>query len=129
MIGSCSLTGCDRGIRRIPVSGNVTLDGKPLQGGLLCFNADESRGNTARAACTGRVQDGHYTLITTAVARKDTGSGAPLGWYKVTLVTDLPGTPIISVPGKYLNPDTTPVAIEIVDDPQPGAYDIKLTSK
>jgi hypothetical protein len=107
----------------------VTLDGKPLPDGLLLFHPDESKGNTARAACTGRVKGGQYTLITSGVTRTDTGSGAPLGWYKVTLINDMPGTPIINVHSKYLRPETSPVAIEIVDNPQPGAYDVKLTTK
>ena|SRR5713226_2765571 len=126
---SITLPGCDRGIRRIPVSGTVTLDDKPLQGGVLSFQADESKGNTVRASCTGPVKDGRYTLVTSGVTRKDTGSGAPLGWYKVILLNDLPGTPIINVHSKYLSPETTPLSIEIVENPQPGAYDIKLTTK
>jgi hypothetical protein len=129
VFGSIALMGCQRGLRRIPVSGNVTLDGKPLPGGVLVFNPDASKGNTARAACTGPVKDGRYTLVTSAVEKRDTGSGAPVGWYKVTLIADLPGTPIIKVHPKYLQPETTPVAIEIVDNPQPGAYDVKLTTK
>ena len=36
---------------------------------------------------------------------------------------------IINVHSKYLRPETTPVEIEIVDNPQPGAYDVKLTTK
>ena len=123
---SIPLVGCDSGYKRIPVSGNVTLDGKPLQGGVLLFHADSSKGNNIRASCTGPVKDGHFTLVTSGVQKNDTGSGAPMGWYKVTLITDLPGTPIINVAPKYLQPETTPVAIEIVENPQPGASDIQL---
>jgi hypothetical protein len=129
VFGSVPLTGCNQGVRRIPVSGEVTLDGKPLQGGVLLFHPDESKANTARASCTGPVKDGRYTLVTSGVTRAETGSGAPLGWYKVTLINDLPGTPVIEVHSKYLRPETTPVAIEIVDNPEPGAYDVKLTTK
>jgi len=107
----------------------VTLDGKPLLGGVLVFHPDESKGNNVRAGCSGPVKDGRYTLATSAVTRADTGSGAPLGWYKVTLTNDLPGMPIIKVHKKYLRPETTPLAVEIVDDPQPGAYDLQMTSK
>jgi hypothetical protein len=128
VFGSIPLAGCG-GLRRVPVSGSVTLDGKPLQGGVLLFHPDESKGNTARAACSGPVKDGHYTLFTSAVTKSDTGAGAPLGWYKVTLLNDLPGAPVINVHSKYLRPETTPVAIEIVEDPQSGAYDVKLTTK
>ena len=123
------LAGCEKGIRRIPVSGTVTLDGQPLKGGVLLFHPDDSKGNTVRVSCTGPVSNGRYTLVTSGVTKADTGSGAPTGWFKVTLINDLPGMAEIKVHPKYLKPETTPLAIEIVDNPQPGAYDLKLTTK
>jgi hypothetical protein len=123
-----ALAGCG-GLRRIPVSGTVTLDGKPLQDGLLIFHPNEDKGNKERIGCSGRVHNGQYKLATSAVTRQDTGAGAPLGWFKVTLTNDLPGMPIIPVHQRFLRPETTPVEIEIVDNPAPGAYDIKLTTK
>ncbi|HJZ57049.1 MAG TPA: hypothetical protein VKE74_18915 [Gemmataceae bacterium] len=80
-----------------------------------------------RISCTGPVGNGRYKLVTSGVTKDDTGSGAPLGWYKVTLLNDLPGMKEIKVDPKYLSPETTPLAIETVDDPQPGAYDLKFT--
>jgi hypothetical protein len=123
------LAGCERPMKRVTVSGKVTLDGQPMQGGVLLFHPDEAKGNTVRVSCTGPVKNGRYDLVTSAVTRTDTGSGAPLGWFKVTLINDLPGTGIIKVHEKYLKPETTPVAIEIVENPQPGAYDIEMTTK
>jgi hypothetical protein len=111
------------------VSGNVTLDGNPVQAGLLLFHPDESKGNTARAACTGPVKDGRYTLVTSGVTKADTGSGAPVGWYKVYVLADFPGAPVINCHQRFFDAKTTPVVIEIVDDPPPGAYDVKLTTK
>jgi len=105
----------------------VTLDGQPLQGGVLLFHPDESRGNTARASCTGPVKAGRYFLVTSGVTKADTGEGAPLGWYKVTLINDLPGMAEIKVHSKYLRPETTPLEIEIVENPAPGAYDLQMT--
>jgi hypothetical protein len=61
------------------------------------------------------------------VKGSDSGKGAPLGWYKVTLITTLPGAPEIKVEGRYLDPEKTPWAIEVVADPAPGAYDLALT--
>ena len=120
------LGGCG-GVKRVPVSGAVTLDGLPLQGGVLLFHPDAARGNTNRASCTGPVKNGRYTLVTSGVTRSETGEGAPLGWYKVTLINDLPGMAEIKVHSKYLNPETTPLEVEIVEDPRPGAYDLALT--
>jgi hypothetical protein len=121
------LASCEKGIRRVSVSGTVTLDGQPLQGGVLMFHPDESKGNTARVGCSGPVKNGRYSLVTSGVTQIDTGTGAPLGWYRVTLLTDMPGTPEIKVDPKYLNPETTPIKVEIVEKPEPGHYDLQLT--
>jgi hypothetical protein len=120
--------GCG-GLKLVPVAGTVTAaDGKPLQGGAVCFSPDASKGNQARVSCRGRIDShGHYALSTSAVQGADSGKGAPLGWYKVTLITTLPGAPEIKVDSQYLDPEKTPLSIEVVADPAPNAYDIKLT--
>src|SRR5262245_41332218 len=123
------LGGCDSGIKRVPVTGAVTLDGQPLSHGVLQFHPDEARGNVARVSCTGPVKNGRYTLVTSGVTRSDTGDGAPLGWYKVTLLADLPGMAEIKVDRKFLSPETTPLAIEIVEKPDAGKYDLEMFSK
>jgi hypothetical protein len=122
-------TGCSGEMKRIPVSGKVTLDGKPLQGGVLLFHPDPSKGNSVRVSCTGPVKGGRYELVTSGVTKTETGSGAPLGWFKVTLINDLPGMAEIKVHSKYLSADTTPVEIKVVENPEPGAYDIQLSTK
>jgi hypothetical protein len=125
--GLLALAGCG-GLKLVPVSGKVMLGDKPLKGGGVSFIPDASKGNTARVSCTGRIDSqGHYQLATSAVRGSDSGKGAPLGWYKVTLLTTLPGSPEISVNSKYLDPETTPLSVEVVADPSPGAYDLKLT--
>jgi hypothetical protein len=122
-----ALAGCG-GLKLVPVSGKVTLNGKPLSGGGVSFSPDASRGNKARVSCLGRINaQGHYELSTSGVKGSDSGKGAPLGWYKVTLVTTLPGSPEISLPGKYLDPDKTPLSVEVVAKPEPGRYDFELT--
>jgi hypothetical protein len=124
--GLLTLTGCG-GFTLIPVSGKVTLGGKPLKGGGVSFVPDASRENNARVSCVGRIDSqGRYTLSTTGVKGSDSGKGAPLGWYKVILLTTLPGSPEISVPAKYLDPKDTPLKVKVVADPEPGAYDLEL---
>jgi hypothetical protein len=124
--GLCALVGCG-GLKLVPVSGKVTLNGKPLAGVGVSFNPDASKGNNARVSCTGRVNaQGQYTLTTTGVQGSDSGAGAPLGWYKVTLLTTLPGAPEIKVDSKYLDFDKTPLSFEVVAEPQAGAYDLVL---
>jgi hypothetical protein len=144
-----TLWGC--GVKRVPVAGTVTLDGKPLSDAVLTFSPDASRGNNAPISCTGPVKDGRYELQTAGTTRSASGSGVPPGWYKVTVrVTHLGnrkqprigqaarrragGTPDTrkqpkaetEVPEKYTNVEKTPLAIEVKDKPEPGAYDIKL---
>jgi hypothetical protein len=116
-------------VKRIPVSGTVMLDGAPLQGGVLLFHPNEAKGNTNRISCTGPVSNGKYSLVTSGVTKNETGTGAPLGWYKVTLLNDLPGMKEIQVNPKFMRPETTPLEIEITEDPPSGVYDLKLTSK
>jgi hypothetical protein len=122
-----TLAGCG-GLKLVPVSGKVTVDGKPPTGAAVSFVPDASKGNNARVSCMGRISpDGRYELTTNGVTKSETGKGAPLGWYKVTLVTTLPGSPEITVNPKYLDADQTPLSVEVVADPKEDAYDLKLT--
>ena len=123
--GLIALVGCG-GLRVVPVSGKVTLDGKPLKGAVVSFNPDQAKGNNQRVSSTGRInQDGQYEIYT------DDGSkvrkGAPLGWYKVTFLTGLPGSAPVEIDSKYLDVGKTPLSVEVVADPEPNAYDFKVT--
>ena len=128
--GLISLAGC--GVKRLPVSGTVTLDGQPLNGGILVFTPDTDKGNTAKISCTSPVREGQYELETNGITRADSGEGVPPGWYKVTLrVLDLstkkhPQAPI-NVNDKYKRIEKTPLAVEVKDNPEPGVYDFKMT--
>jgi hypothetical protein len=124
--GLLAWAGCG-GLKLVPVSGKVTLGDKPLSGAAVSFVPDASKGNNARLSCMGRIgADGRYELTSNGVTRSETGKGAPPGWYKVTLVTTLPGAPEITVNPNYLDADKTPLSIEVVDNPEPGRYDFKL---
>ena len=129
--GSISLVGCG-GVRRIPVAGTVTLDGQPLNGGILVLSPDTSKGNMLQINCTSPVKEGRYELKTSAIARSDSGAGVPPGWYKVTFETPHLGgrkqpMPNVAIPDKYMSVEKTPLEVEVKDNPEPGAYDFKLT--
>jgi hypothetical protein len=134
ILGAMALTsavGCG-GVRRIPVSGRVTLDGQPFTGGHLAFTPDVSKGNTNRISATSRIKDGHYDLETNGVTRSESGSGVPLGWYKVTfriLEESTKKHPLapININSKFMDPDRTPLSVEVKDNPEPGSYDFKFT--
>jgi hypothetical protein len=134
ILGALALTcvlGCG-GVRRIPVSGTVTLDAQPVNGGWVVFSPDIAKGNTHRINCRSRIKDGRYSLETNGVTRDESGSGVPLGWYKVSFMMLEDSTkkhPIapINVNDRFREPEKTPLSVEVKDNPEPGAYDIKFT--
>src|SRR5262249_17348982 len=56
------VSGC--GVKRIPTSGTITLDGKPMTLGVLQFIPDASKGNKLRLACGGAISNGRGSLAT-----------------------------------------------------------------
>src|SRR5262245_49968714 len=121
--GLIAAAGCG-GPKVVPVSGTATLEGKPLVGFVVTFTPDADKGPETRMDCSGRIgADGQYSV------RTDDGfkqyKGAPPGWYKVTIWS--PDDKPIPVNKKYTNLSTTDLAIEVVANPSPGAYDLKFT--
>jgi hypothetical protein len=135
-----STTGCgdSSGVgRTVPVAGKVTVDGAPLtaKSTVVLFKPDASKGNTSSFEPTGTVdEDGNYTLKTNGK------NGAPPGWYKVVVTAREEGAPVhpknqkahrpvarslLSV--KYGKAETSGLSLEVVENPDPGAYDLKLT--
>jgi hypothetical protein len=124
--------------KTLPVTGKVTLDDAPLTAAstIILFKPDDAKGNTSPFEPTGTVDDqGNYTLSTRGK------KGAPPGWYKV-IVTATEArpeqamgprhhhpTPRSLLPARYGQAATTPLAIEVVEQPASGAYDLKLTRK
>jgi hypothetical protein len=123
------------GVPTLPVSGQVTLDGEPVtvEGTVVLFKPDSAKGNSSKLEPVGTVDaDGRYAL-TTAGRR-----GAPAGWYKVVVaaragqIEHPKGRPqrplaVSLVPARYGSERTTPLAVEVVEQPTEGAYDLKLT--
>lgn len=131
-LGSIFLAGCGKEVKRIPVAGTVTLDGKPLDGVVLAFSPDTTKGNTAQINCSGPVKEGRYELQTAGITGSASSSGVPPGWYKVTVripnIRAKRQSPAqVDIPDKYLSVAKTPLEVEVKDNPEPGAYDIKLS--
>ncbi len=128
--------GGDSGLGKIlAVSGKVTLDDRPLtaESTMVLFKPDAAKGNTSPFEPAGTVDPrGSYTLVTKG--RK----GAPPGWYRVVVTATEPGNdkpkgprhrrpvPRSLLPSKYGQASTTDLVIEVVENPRPGAYDLKL---
>jgi hypothetical protein len=119
--------GCSSGPKRVPVSGSVTLDGKPLNAGVIHFYPDPDKGNPHRVDCLSPCRDGRYNLLTTAVRDSESGDGAPVGWYKVYLYTDVPGFDQ-KIHSRFTDPARTTILVEVVEKPEPGQYDIDFKS-
>jgi hypothetical protein len=120
------VAGCG-GSTLYPVEGNVVVDDKPLVKGTVAYWPDAEKGNTFVGQPTGNVVDGKYTLHTMG------SKGAPAGWYKVTVngsdVVDSskPGAAKNPVPARFRESTKTPLRIEVVADPGPGAYNLKAS--
>jgi hypothetical protein len=123
-----------------PVRGKINFDGQPLieETTTVLFQPDAERGNDGPFQAVGTVdRDGKYTLKTNGQ------NGACPGWYKV-VVTALADTPQHAtgpkdarsrpvakslLPAKYGQAQTTPLAVEVVAEPEEGAYDLDLTTE
>ena len=125
-----SLLGCngDPVGRTVPVKGTVKLDGQPLKQGSLVFWPDAAKGNSLAVEAAAQISaEGTYELITRGKP------GAPPGAYKVTVMAQVPINPKdpyskakLLVPTEYTTKETTPLQIEVVDNPAPGAYDLPV---
>jgi hypothetical protein len=125
-----SIAGCGgdepAGPPLVPVSGVVTMNGKPLTtGGTVSY-----RDSTGIIQPTGKVEaDGHYELFT------DKRPGAPVGDYRVLVfASESPeqtaahgGLPRLIVQKQFMDPTTTPLHVEVKDGNPSGAYDLKVT--
>lgn len=107
----------------------MLLDGKPLEGkeGVVHFKPDVSKGNASSVSSVGVLQsNGSFSMST------DERPGAPAGWYKVIITaTEADANPNDEtprvVPERYEKEATTPLTVEVVANPGPGAYDLKLS--
>jgi hypothetical protein len=138
LVGCVAFTGCGgSGPKLYPVKGKITLAGTELKAGTVAFIPDQGRGNKVAKGPVGKIgADGSYTVSTEG---KD---GAPLGFYKVTVNTEMPGMnpgaidpnkpPTLPSGGgdinkRFTSAETTTLSVEVVASPQPGQYDLKVT--
>jgi hypothetical protein len=133
--------GCGKkDVSLVPVSGKVTVDGKPLTSGTVSLVADVPMGSEGAEEASkmqtlglsgGEIgPDGTYKIKT---GGKD---GAPPGKYKVRVIPpitepkgdkDAKEAPDIGFNKEYTDANKTPLKFEVVTSPKPGQYDLKLT--
>lgn len=122
------LAGCSSEFTYVPVGGKVTLkSGKPVTDGSVMLLPDKE--NKLRKSAVGKIKsDGTYDLDT------EGRSGVPIGSY-IALVkwprgrgnaVEPPPAPFSM---KYSYPEQTPLKMEVVANPETGAYDLVLDEK
>ncbi len=124
------LAGCSRGETLPAVKGKVLVDGQPLTVGTVIFTPDAAKGNTLLHEPRGKLDaNGVYQASQT----KDQAGVAP-GWYKISITAQRLKDPndrysfVSVIPVKYANPETSGLALEVVDKPAPGTYDLALSA-
>jgi hypothetical protein len=123
--------GCgERGPKLVPVEGRVMVGAKPVSNGYVILYPDKSRGNTSLEEPRGAIDPGgHYKVLTGARA------GAAPGWYRVAVTAAAeydPRNPYFTewlIPQRYIDPKTSKLTVEVVEGPDPGAYDFTLDPK
>lgn len=132
------LIGCgNNGVGTLhPVSGRLLRNNEPIKvnSGYITLIPDTEKGNSTEFEPSGTIDaDGSFVVFTKEY------SGAPPGWYKVVLsASGNPPKPAAEqsttrpvakslVPSKYRQEATTPLSIEVVENPPKSAYDLNVT--
>jgi hypothetical protein len=125
------LSGCGTGgsEKLTPVAGKITVGGAPLTTGSVTFQPDAAKGNKTLHIPVGTLDaEGNYKLMSA------TSPGAPLGWYKVTVSAQQPidpknpyAPPKHLISPKFSDASTSGLAVEVVENAAPGAYDFQVT--
>jgi hypothetical protein len=118
------LAGCSQ-YTYVPVNGKVTLkNNQSVTIGTVVFVPDKD--NTLRVSAKGKINpDGTYELNT------EGRSGVPIGSYIACVRAPMrkvggKDPPPIPFSMKYFDANESPLKIEVVANPAPGAYDLVL---
>jgi hypothetical protein len=105
----------------VEVSGKATVDGKPLTKAGVFFAPDKD--NPIKEIPRGWSDENGVFHIQTGDRK-----GCPPGWYKVFVMVEQKRGGIAPSPvnAKYLDPAKSPLSIEVVANPKPGAYDFNF---
>lgn len=116
---ACLAAGCGDGRpRRVPVRGQVTIDGEPVRSGFIRLVPDDARPSVGRIE-----KDGSFTLTT--FSKED---GSVPGTHRVAVVAYDESTPATLrwlVPKKYSDHNTSGLTVDI--DGPTDALEIDLT--
>jgi hypothetical protein len=149
LVAVCLFTGCDSGLKLVPVSGIVTLDDRPLPFKSMMFLPEEGTPGHGGGGSTRK--DGTYSLIASIPGETTDRSGVTPGRYRVIVfepvipiteelaVQPAEGselTPAIApdfrprkraIPAVYTTQESTPLVFDV---PESGAViEVKLNLK
>jgi hypothetical protein len=110
------LAGCTKSGQAVaPVTGRITLDGKPVEFAIVTFQAE---GKSSASSSTDK--DGRYDLYYKRGVR-----GAPVGPNRVTILLDAYSAPKgLVIPPKYNSESKLHADVQ----PGPNAFDFDLTT-
>ena len=116
--------------KRFTVEGKVLFGDQPLKAGYITFYPDPAQGNASKEVPSGKIDaQGTYEIWT------GTKKGAAPGRYKVAVTAADqidPKNPYFTkwlIPERYIDPKTSKLTVEVVEQPAAGAYDFKLERK
>ena len=155
-VSGLTTVGCNRGPKIVPVTGKVTLDGKPMPFKSVYFFPDRSGATEGNGAGGYTDADSNYYLISNAGGATSDQRGIQPGLYRVTVAEpaipidensfskpvstgaagDAPAAAIVltptkkgkgAIPSVYSNPSSTPLVVTVPD--AGGELNLELKSK
>jgi hypothetical protein len=103
-----ALAGCGGGSPSlVPVTGKLTLNGRPLKRATVVFTPDRARGGRGPQSFDVTGDDGTFTLRTTE------GMGAVVGWHQVTVAPPADDADLMALMEKFLDPDRSGLSREV----------------
>lgn len=91
----------------VPVTGKLTLNGRPLKRATVVFTPDRARGGRGPQSFDVTGEDGAFRLRTTE------GLGAVAGWHQITVAPPPDDAELTALMEKFLDPDRSGLSREV----------------
>ena len=102
------LAGCGTSAQPlVPVTGKLTLNGRPLKRATVVFTPDRTKGARGPQSFDVTADDGAFRLRTTE------GIGAVAGWHQITVAPPADDAELMALMEKFLDPDRSGLSREV----------------